>query len=163
MASTFKITMEELYQEEYKIIAIHSSLEDYRLAYFINQSLSIRLKKCNENLHIRSKKGDADFSLFEYEDKKIEASWNLIENKVNLSKFFVNQVVDLFSDEQNEYTQYEYLLPEYKNVDFFLKINDDINEFSLHEIINKISTIDHISMAYSIDNNKIKTKNNLIF
>jgi hypothetical protein len=31
---------------DYHLIAIHTSLEDYRLAYFINQKLPINLSKC---------------------------------------------------------------------------------------------------------------------
>lgn len=56
MASTLKLTMEELYEDEYQLIAIHTSLEDYRLAYFLNQSLSIQLKKCEDDLHVKSKR-----------------------------------------------------------------------------------------------------------
>ena len=43
-----KLDLGEFDEIDYYLIAIHTSLEDYRLAYFINQMLPINLSK-NEN------------------------------------------------------------------------------------------------------------------
>lgn len=163
MASTLKLTMEELYEDEYQLIAIHTSLEDYRLAYFLNQSLSIKLKKCEDDLHVKSKIGESNFSRFEYENDDLCHTWNLIENRINITNTDIELVEDLFSNNKNSFTTNAFLLPEFKKVDFFLKINQDIDNLLMSSYISKINTIEKISMVYAIENNKIKTKNNLIF
>jgi len=163
MASALKLTMEELYVDEYQLIAIHTSLEDYRLAYFLNQSLSIKLKKCEDNLNVKSKKGESNFSRFEYENDDLCHTWNLIENKINISNVVVDLVDDLFSNNQNLFTTNTFLLPEFKNVDFLLKINKDEVIDLIPNYISKINAIEKITMVYAIENHKIKTKNNLIF
>ncbi len=163
MASALKLTMEELYVDEYQLIAIHTTLEDYRLAYFLNQSLSIKLKKCEDDLHVKSKKGESNFSRFEYENDDLCHKWNLIENRINISNAEIELVDDLFSSNQNLFTTNIFLLPEFKNVDFLLKINQDVAINLVPNYISKINTIEKISMVYAIENHKIKTKNNLIF
>lgn len=163
MASTLKLTMEELYEDEYQLIAIHTSLEDYRLAYFLNQSLSIQLKKCEGDLHVKSKKGESHFSRFEYEDDDLCNSWNLIENKINITNTGSEITTDLFSSNSSSFTTNDFLLPEFKNVDFLLKIEQEIDCDLLSSYISKMNAIEKITMVYAIDNQKIKTKNNLIF
>ena len=44
-----KLPLGDFDEIDYQLIAIHSSLEDYRLAYYINQNLPINLKKENCN------------------------------------------------------------------------------------------------------------------
>ena len=163
MASALKLTMEELYVDEFQLIAIHTSLEDYRLAYFLNQSLSIKLKKCEDDLQVKSKKGESNFSRFEYENDDLCHTWNLIENKINISNVVVDLVDDLFSSNQNLFTTNTFLLPEFKNVDFLLKINQDLTINLMPNYISKINAIEKVSLVYVIENYKIKTKNNLIF
>jgi hydroxymethylpyrimidine pyrophosphatase-like HAD family hydrolase len=163
MASALKLTMEELYVDEFQLIAIHTSLEDYRLAYFLNQSLSIKLKKCEDDLQVKSKKGESNFSRFEYENDDLCHTWNLIENKINISNVVVDLVDDLFSSNQNLFTTNTFLLPEFKNVDFLLKINKDEAIDLIPNYISKINAIEKVSLVYVIENYKIKTKNNLIF
>jgi hypothetical protein len=56
-----------------------------------------------------------------------------------------------------------YLLPEFKKVDYFLKIENMEKTISLSEIQALLNTIDSISTVYTVEINKIKAKNNLIF
>jgi hypothetical protein len=43
--ATHKLDLGDFDEVDYYLIAIHTSLEDYRLAYFINQKLPINLSK----------------------------------------------------------------------------------------------------------------------
>ena len=74
-----------------------------------------------------------------------------------------NITTDLFSNSNNSFSSLAYLLPEYKKVDFFLKIENAENEIDLYEVVSKISAVDGINMVYTVDKDKIKSKNNLIF
>jgi hypothetical protein len=72
-------------------------------------------------------------------------------------------VEDLFSNDTNSFLKPIFLLPEFKNIDFLLKLDQDLSPNSINKYISKINTIDKIKMVYAIDKQIIKTKNNLIF
>jgi hypothetical protein len=56
-----------------------------------------------------------------------------------------------------------YLLPEFKKVDYFLKIEHTENTMDVSKIKTILNTIDTIFTVYTVDTNQIKSKNNLIF
>jgi hypothetical protein len=159
-----KLDLGEFDEIDYHLIAIHTSLEDYRLAYFINQKLPINLGKNKNEIQINIKEGETKFSRFYYHDVEKGISWNLVQNK--------NEVIqhkndkrqnNLFSNISMEVSTKVYLLPEFKKADYFLKIEnleDDLNVTAIQVLLN---TIESISTAYTVETNKIRSKNNLIF
>lgn len=163
MVSKINTHLFELEDVDYQLIAIHTLLEDYRLAYLINKQLPINLKKCEKELHVRVKQGETHFARFRYEDENNFAIWDLIENKNSITTQQNDAVTDLFSETSNQFSASTYLLPEYKNVNFFLKIESDNQQSAIDEFVSKINSIDKITMVYTVDKDKIKSKNNLIF
>ena len=79
--AVLKLHLDEFDEIDYDLIAIHSVLEDYRLAYFINQKLPIILSKCKEDLSVTVKEGEAFFSKFTFDDSKNGLVWCLLPNK----------------------------------------------------------------------------------
>jgi hypothetical protein len=158
-----KLQLDDLYDYDYDLIAIHSLLEDYRLAYFLNQSLPILLSKSKDSIEITTKDGEAFFSKFIFEDKANHIQWSLIQNKNEIVTSGSGNDQDLFLNTNFEIETSVFLIPEYKKVDYFLKIENNHDTFNIDEIIKKINTIERISTVYSIDPDKIKSKNNLIF
>ena len=158
-----KLNLGDFDEIDYNLIAIHTSLEDFRLAYFINQKLPINLSKSKDEVQINIKEGETNFSRFYYYDLEKAISWNLIQNKNEVSQQKKDTVYNLFSNVTMEITTRVFLLPEFKKADFFLKIenNEDITDVSKIRII--LNTIDSISAVYTVDTNQIKSKNNLIF
>jgi hypothetical protein len=158
-----KLDIGEFDEIDYCLIAIHTSLEDYRLAYYINQKLHVNLNKSNKEILITVKEGEVHFSRFHYYESKKDISWDLIQNKneVILQQKENNQ--SLFSNVSIEVATKVYMLPEFKKVDFFLKIDNSENNLNILKIQNALNTIDNIATIYIIDTNKIKSKNNLIF
>ncbi len=156
-----KLHIDEFDEVDYELIAIHTSLEDYRLAYFLNQKLPILLGKSKSEIQINIKEGVTGFSRFIYENNANDSCWSLIQNKneVNTLKSDNNQ--NLFANSSYEVATKAYLLPEFKKVDYFLKVENSAND--IEKIIAEINTIARISTVYSVDTNKIKSKNNLIF
>ena len=55
-----------------------------------------------------------------------------------------------------------FLLPELSHFDFFLKLQSDVDNFNLEEIIDVIKKIDKIEYLASLDINKIKNKENVL-
>ena len=156
-----KLHLDEFDEVDYELIAIHTSLEDYRLAYYINQKLPVLLHKSKDGIQITIKEGETHFSRFTFEDAEKEIVWNLIQNKneVTLQKKQSSQ--SLFADTAMEISTKVYLLPEFKKVDYFLKVENA--QLSAAAITKNINTIDRISTVYKVDIQQIKSKNNLIF
>ena len=158
-----KLDFEDFDEINYQLVAIHTSLEDYRLAYFINQKLPINLRSNKNEIHINIKEGETNFSRFYYYDKEKEISWNLIQNKNEVIQQKKDNNQNLFSNLNMEVSTKVFLLPEFKKVDYFLKIENTEEVMDIKEIQLLLNTIENISTAYSVDTNKIKSKNNLIF
>ena len=158
-----KLDLGEFDEIDYYLIAIHTSLEDYRLAFFINQKLPINLSKSENEIQINIKEGETNFSRFYYNDIESTITWNLIQNKNEVVQYKKGTTQNLFSDVTMEVATKVFLLPEFKKVDYFLKIenNDDAMDISKIQLL--LNTIDSISTVYIVDTNQIKSKNNLIF
>ena len=158
-----KLDLGEFDEIDYDLIAIHTSLEDYRLAYFINQMLPINLSKSKNEIQINIKEGETNFSRFYYYDNENTISWNLIQNKNEVVQQKKENSQNLFSNVTMEVSTKVFLLPEFKKVDYFLKIENTDDTMSVSEIQTILNTIDNISTVYTVDTNQIKSKNNLIF
>jgi len=157
-----KLHLEEFDEIDYQLIAIHSSLEDYRLAYYINQNLPINLKKENCNIQISNKEGETQFTRFVFEDSK-DIVWNLVQNKNDVFVPSQNSNQGLFAETNNKFSTKIYLIPEFKNVDYFLKIENSEVNIDVSKITNCIKKIERVSTVYAVEVEKIKSKNNLIF
>ena len=157
-----KLHLEEFDEIDYQLIAIHSSLEDYRLAYYINQNLPINLKKENCNIQISNKEGETQFTRFVFEDSK-DIVWNLVQNKNDVFVPSQNSNQGLFAETNNKFSTKIYLIPEFKKVDYFLKIENGEVNIDVSKITNCIKKIERVSTVYAVEVEKIKSKNNLIF
>lgn len=158
-----KLNLEEFDEIDYYLIAIHTSLEDYRLAYFINQKLPINLNKSRNEIQINIKEGETNFSRFYYNDTEKDVSWNLIQNKNEVIQYKKENTQNLFSNVTMEVSTKVFLLPEFRKVDYFLKIEDNDDTMHVSKIQILLNTIDNVSTVYMIDTSRIKSKNNLIF
>jgi hypothetical protein len=161
--ANYKLKIDDFEETEYNLIAIHSSLDAYRLAYFINIHLQINLSKNKKEILIQVKEHETGFARFNFEDIENDVSWNLIQNKSQiLIKKKINGL-NLFENTPQDNITRTYLLPEYKKVNYLLKIDNDENRLDIQQITAVLDSINKISMVYSIDLNTIKNKNNLIF
>lgn len=147
---------------DYQLIAIHSTLEDYRLAYYINQNLPINLQKGNCNIQISNKEGETQFTRFVFEDSK-DISWDLVQNQNAVFVPSQKSNQGLFAESSNKFSTKIYLIPEFKKVDYFLKIGNGEVHIDVSKITNCIKKIDRVSTVYTVEVEKIKSKNNLIF
>lgn len=161
--SALKLHIEEFDDIDFQLVAIHTSLEDYRLAYFINQVAALNLSKCNSEINIKNEIGETTFTHFIFEDEKKDVCWNLIQNRTEILSTKKQRGQGLFAETEQQVLTKIYLLPEYRKVDYFLKIENVHESESLQTVLSKINTIDRVTTAYLVDPEKIKSKNNLIF
>ena len=159
--SIHKLHIDEFDEVDYELIAIHTSLEDFRLAYFLNQKLPILLSKSESEIQINIKEGVTFFSRFIYENTNNDSCWSLVQNKNEVTTLTNNNNQNLFGESSFEVATKAFLLPELKKVDYFLKIEN--SDTKIDTIISTLNSITQISTVYSVDSNSIKSKNNLIF
>lgn len=143
-------------EEDFLLLGIHSYEEDYKLAYLLNKYLNFSFCKSKNKLDF----GDSEksFDFFTYKDQKKCITLYLINNK------FIHQKTKKITNSLFEegYTSVEYLIPEYKKVDYFLKIENG-NITYTKQLIKNITKIQQITTSYIININQLKSKNNLIF
>ncbi len=159
----FKLQIDDFDEVSFDLIAIHSSLEDYRLAFFLNQKLPVLLEKSKKPIEVMTKNGEVCFTKFSYFDVNRDLGWNLFQNKNEVEIIETNNNQNLFMNMGMAMATPVFMLPEFKKVDFFLKIENQNSNYNIVEIVSKIKKIKSISTVYHIDNQNIKSKNNLIF
>lgn len=154
-----KLEFEDVEDVSYTLLAIHCMIEDFRLAYLLNKYLNIGLKRKKEDLDLANEK--VKFSLFEWEDQEKMTTWNLISNFCKLEEEGVSNEESLFNV-PNKIVRTHYLIPEYNNVNYFLKINNDGIFINEKTVLNIIQQIPHVVTVYSLDAMQLKSKDNLI-
>ena len=153
-----------IFQEEepthYHLLAIHSVLIDYRLAFFLNKHLNIELKRAFNDLDISGQNGF--YSFFQYEDEDNLLNWNLISNSSYTN--VKNEIKEslLFKNTKVELKKFK-LINELSQVDFFLKIEYHTDQININQIIKSINEIPNIISVYNLDLKNIKNKENLNF
>ena len=158
-----KLSIGDFDEIDYNLIAIHTSLEDHRLAYFLNKKLDLKLSKSPYEIQIKIKEGETNFSRFSYTVDQSNNHWNLIQNKNEVAHSKNLETQNLFFNVDIEMTTKVFLLPEFKTVDYFLKIENNDDAWSIAHTQLLINSIESISTVYIVDAMKIKSKNNLIF
>ena len=161
--AVLKLHLDEFDEVDYNLIAIHSTLDDYRLAYLINQKLPVILSKSKEEIGVTVKEGEALFSKFIYDDLNNGILWTLIANTNEITVRKKSTGQNLFLNTDVEIATKVYLLSELKKVDYFLKIENNGDTFDVKEIVKNIKSINRIAAVYAVVPEKIKSKNNLIF
>ena len=154
MVAVHKISS-DFYEDSFDLIALHSSLEDYSMAYALNQCLKSNFKRRRVDLDISE---HVTFPVFEWKDDVNDRYWTFFANNGLKEDTLVRS--DLFRNEPS-YTTFK-LVPEFRDVDYFIKIEqDDYNE--VENLIKHLLTVPKIITAYTIETDKLKSMNNLIF
>lgn len=147
----------DICEDEYSLIGIHTTLEDYKLAYVLNKHLGTSFCRSKHNLSFEKTKKNASFSIFNYSNIKYDFEWFLIANSSKRTNQTVSNELLLTSETKT------YLIPEKKKVDFFIKIIGSLQDSFIQETVTKIKKIDQIITSYSIDKDTLKSKDFLIF
>ncbi len=149
--------------EDFLLIAIHCSEEAYKVAFLLNQFAYLRLGRRRMDLEYTIDGLEISFPLFAYEDEMRYINYDLVANKCVSKSARVVSSGGLFGSENISETITTYLIPEYKKVDFFLKISTDAPSVAMRKIVADINTIKQVISAYEIDTEQLKSRNNLIF
>ena len=155
MSAVHKIK-DDFFDDTFFLIALHSTLEDYAIAYDLNGVLKTKLKRGRTDFDLSENRS---FPYYEWEDEYNYRYWVLISNSSSKKELVTNN--DLFQYETTYSTPR--LIPELKEVDYFLKIEEDDNTMDGNDIIKTLLGMPSIRAAYEVELKKLKSKNNLIF
>lgn len=124
----------------FKLMALSSHENDYRLSWAINEKLGVKfIKTDNITLPINKYQGKLEFSVFQHVQEDQALKMNLISN--------------ICPD--------GFLITEMKNIDFFLQIFGDTNQTYLENIIGNLKEIEIVSAVFEILPGNFKRKWNL--
>jgi hypothetical protein len=129
--------------EETRLLGIMAPIKDYQFCWQLNNLLGMDFRVNNDiEIQLKKKNRDYFFSLYEYR-----------EPASSLEHYIYNNQFDG-----------EYLLPEFKHLDFlWLMKGDNVKDETLMERTNNLKTINAVQLVLELTNEKIKNKEHLIF
>jgi hypothetical protein len=145
--------------ENFHCFSIFSSLEEFRMAYFINKTFNINLERKKIDIHENHK--NAYFSQYEFLDETNFLTWKLINNKAKATYEDKSLSASLFQVDLNMNVNVS-LFEELKNIDYILLIENILSENFATKVLNKLLEIEGLIMA-QVSTKSLKNKENLIF
>jgi hypothetical protein len=129
--------------EETRLLGIMAPVKDYQLCWHLNSSMGMDFRINNEiEIQLAKKKRNYFFSVYEF-----------CEPSGSLSHFVYNNRFDG-----------EYLLPEFRHLDFlWLMKGDMVSDEVLQQTISGIRIINSVQLVLELTNEKIKNKEHLVF
>ena len=129
--------------EDTRLLGIVSALKDYKFCWYLNSSMSMDFRINNDiEIQLTKKKRNYFFAVYEFG-----------EPTGSLSHFVYNNQFDG-----------EYLLPEFKHLDFLWMMKGDaVSDETLQDTINSIRAINGVQLVVELTNEKIKNKEHLVF
>jgi hypothetical protein len=133
----------EEFFDDTRLLGIMATVKDYRFCWHLNNTTGLSFRNNNElEIQLTKKKRNYFFSVYEY-----------CEPTRFLSHYVYNNQFDG-----------EYLLPEFKHLDFlWLMKGDEVSDESLQETIQTIKSINSVQLVLELTNEKIKNKEHLVF
>ena len=135
--------MEEDFFGDTRLLGIVAPIKNYQICWHLNQLFRFHFR-INNNIEIQLTKKKRDYFFAVYE--------------------FCEPTDSLFHYIYNNRFDGEYLLPEFKHLDFlWLMKGDIVNEQTLQQTINEIREINGVQLVVELTNEKIRNKEHLVF
>jgi len=129
--------------EDTRLLGIMAPMKDYLFCWQLNQLLGVDFRINNEiEIQLTKKNRNYFFAVYEFP-----------EPHTSLVHYLYNNQFDG-----------EYLLPEFKHLDFlWLLKGDTVNEATLQQIIESIRNIKGVQLVTELATEKVKNKEHLVF
>ncbi len=141
-----KLDIDELSEDFFRdtrLVGIVAPIKDYQFCWQLNQLFNIDLRKNNDiEIQLKRKNRDYYFAIFQYG-----------EQANTLTHYLYNNQFDG-----------EYLLPEFRHLDFLYLLKGDIvaDDF-INELMNTIKNIIGVQLVMELAHDKIRNKGHMIF
>ena len=126
-----------------RLLGIMAPVKDYQFCWHLNTNIGLDFRLNNDiEIKLIKRKRNYFFSVYEFK-----------EPARFLSHYVYNNQFDG-----------EYLLPEFKHLDFlWLMKGDEVSDSSLQETIQTIRSINSVQLVVELTNEKIRNKEHLVF
>ena len=141
LLNTHDLTSE--FFEETRLLGIMAPVKDYQFCWHLNSNMGMDFRINNDiEIQLNKKNRTYFFSVYEY-----------AEPTGSLAHFIYNNQFDG-----------EYLLPEFRHLDFlWLMKGDEVKQDALQETIQSIRNINGVQLVVELTNEKIRNKEHLVF
>ncbi len=141
-----KLNIEDMtgeFFEETRLLGLVAPVKDYQFCWQLNNRLRFDFRINNEiEIQLTRRQRKYFFGVYEYR-----------ENGTSLQHFLYNNQFDG-----------EYLLPEFKHLDFLWLLKGDVvADEKLHDLLGSIRTVPGVQFVMELVQDKIKNKGHLIF
>ena len=129
--------------EDTKLLGIMAPMKDYQLCWHLNSLLGVDFRINNDiEIQLTKKKRNYFFTVYEFSDPTGSLCHYLYNNRFDG----------------------EYLLPEFKHLDFlWLMKGDMVQEEMILQTINNLRSITGVQLVTELTNEKIRNKEHLVF
>jgi hypothetical protein len=128
---------------DFELLGLVSPVKDYKMAWLINRDLNLALVKS--------------------EDVKIEF---VSSPRLEISQYFLSLphgYIQLLKNKAlNTTQQLAYLIPELRNLDYFLLVQDQTQQTSIATFVDHLTRNPFIQSVVRLDISKLKSKDNLL-
>ena len=157
-----KLTLELDYDYDFYLLGIRSDLADYRLVYFLNRDLEVRMKRSERDLLLEGLKGAAptQYTYFEHEEADMDRDWFLASNRG--SQLLSSADEGLFSGQEESYRT-EYLLPELKTFDYLLVVHGLLGGHQEERLQTLVRNVPGVLAIKNVDPEQLKHRDHLLF
>jgi len=128
---------------DFELLGIVSPIREYRMAWLVNKELEINLVKAD------------DLELEFLSSEKLEIAQYFLSLPHGFIQLLKNKAL-------NSSQQLAYLIPELKNLDYFLLVQDETEQLDLSNFMEKLSRNPLVQSIVRIDISKLKSKENLL-
>ena len=128
---------------DFELLGLVSPIREYRMAWLINQEMDLNLVKAE------------DLELEFLNSPKLEISQYFLSLSHGFIQLLKNKAL-------NSSQQLAFLIPELKNLDYFLLVQDETEQVQLSTFIDQLSKNSLIQSIVRIDISKLKSKENLL-
>jgi hypothetical protein len=128
---------------DFELLGIVSPIREYRMAWLVNQELELNLVKAD------------DLELEFLNSEKLEIAQYFLSLPHGFIQLLKNKAL-------NSTQQLAYLIPELKNLDYFLLVQDETEQLDLSNFMEKLSQNSLVQSILRIDISKLKSKDNLL-
>lgn len=126
---------------EFALLGISSHENDYHLSWSLNQALDMSFTRVKD-LSVEVAPGETmSFSVYRYEDPDALTLYHLISNVAPDG----------------------FLIPELKNMDFFLQVFGETAEVFQRDLADRINRIPIINACFPLDANNLRSSHRLLF
>ncbi|HTF03952.1 MAG TPA: IPExxxVDY family protein [Bacteroidia bacterium] len=140
--SVHRYKLEVDYAYDFILVGISSHEKPHRVAWALNNSLELDLSRTEPfSLSLKKSEPNSEFVRFSWEHPDFEATYSLLSNKGT----------------------HGLLIPEQHQADYFLLAQGPFTTEDEQNMIAGLRTVPFILMAYRIDPDQLKSKQNLIF